>query len=109
MNDQVKDDIARDFLENNIDEIKRSYNPSEMWLFGSRATGKTKKDSDLDFIMVSDAFEGVKFIKRMGMVLKKVDFPIHADFICYTPEEFEKKKGQITIIREALKEGIRIL
>jgi hypothetical protein len=30
------------------------------------------------------------------------------DFICYTPEEFEKLKKEVSIVSEALKEGIEI-
>ena len=35
-----------------------------------------------------------------------LDLP--ADFICYTPEEFEKLKKEVSIVSEALKEGIEI-
>jgi hypothetical protein len=30
------------------------------------------------------------------------------DILCYTPEEFEKKKKQIGIVRTAVEEGIEI-
>jgi hypothetical protein len=30
------------------------------------------------------------------------------DFICYTPEEFEKLKKEVSIVSEAFKEGIEI-
>ena len=30
------------------------------------------------------------------------------DFLCYTPEEFNKLKKQITIVREAVENGIEI-
>ena len=35
-----------------------------------------------------------------------LDYPV--DFLCYTPEEFEKKKKEISIVKEAVKEGIDI-
>jgi hypothetical protein len=38
----------------------------------------------------------------------KVTSDLSADFICYTPEEFEKLKKEVSIVSEALKEGIEI-
>jgi hypothetical protein len=30
------------------------------------------------------------------------------ELLCYTPEEFERKREQITIVREAVREGIEL-
>jgi hypothetical protein len=35
-----------------------------------------------------------------------MDYPV--DFLCYTPEEFEEKRKEISIVRQALKEGVAI-
>jgi len=35
-----------------------------------------------------------------------MDYPV--DFLCYTPEEFEEKRKEISIVRQALKEGVVI-
>jgi hypothetical protein len=32
--------------------------------------------------------------------------PYPLEIICYTPEEFEKKKGQIGMVRDAVNKGI---
>jgi hypothetical protein len=32
----------------------------------------------------------------------------HADFLCYTSEEFEEKRKEISIVRHAIKEGVVI-
>jgi hypothetical protein len=34
------------------------------------------------------------------------DLPV--DFLCYTPEEFERMKKMITIVSHAVKEGIEV-
>ena len=77
-------------------------------LFGSSSKGKTHKYSDVDLIIVSPKFKGIEFRYRQLGFYKywKSDQPF--DFLCYTPEEFDKISKQITIVKEAAKEGIEI-
>ena len=78
-------------------------------MFGSRARGDNFNDSDYDIIIVSPDFANILFTQRIA---KMYDFwkhyPLDIEPICYTPEEFEKKKKQIGIIRTAAEEGIEI-
>ena len=80
----------------------------KMILFGSLAKGRYHKDSDIDLIIVSDKFRGKKSFKRSIGFYKYWDSDYPVDFLCYTPEEFNKLKRQITIVREAVREGIEI-
>jgi predicted nucleotidyltransferase len=75
-------------------------------LFGSRARGEARGDSDLDVIVVAQAFEGAPFLKRMPMMLRMVRFPRHVDFLCYTPAEFEQVQRTSAIVHQAVQEGI---
>ncbi|ATZ60999.2 MAG: hypothetical protein DDT33_01410 [Firmicutes bacterium] len=77
-------------------------------LFGSVARGESREFSDLDVILVSEEFEGKSALKRPVPFYLEWDLGYPVDFLCYTPEEFEKKKKEITIVREAVKEGIEI-
>jgi len=80
---------------------------TEMILFGSRATGKAGKESDVDLLVVSPAFKNMKSARGKGLYdFWDLDYPV--DFICYTPEEFEEQKKQVSLVRMALKEGIEI-
>ena len=75
-------------------------------MFGSRARGDYKKESDYDFIIVSRDFEGISIFKRIEMVL---DVRENIDVICLTPEEFEREKNFLgSIVSYAVKEGIEI-
>ncbi|MBI2558984.1 nucleotidyltransferase domain-containing protein [Candidatus Woesearchaeota archaeon] len=80
----------------------------KMLLFGSRAYGKPHRWSDFDLIIVSKKFRNLDSLKRsLGFYdYWNLNYPV--DFLCYTPEEFNKLKKQITIVREAIKEGIEI-
>ncbi|MEA1904656.1 MAG: nucleotidyltransferase domain-containing protein [Candidatus Hadarchaeota archaeon] len=77
-------------------------------LFGSRATGEVHEDSDIDLIIVSPDYEGKDFFERVSETYKYWDSHYPVDFLCYTPEEFEKLKGQVTIVREAVRTGISV-
>ena len=79
-----------------------------MILFGSRAKGKTGKDRDIDLIVVSSRFKRLDFFERGAKMYNywNLDYPV--DFLCYTPEEFKRLREHITIVSEALKEGIEI-
>ncbi len=49
-----------------------------------------------------------QFYERMDKLILLWDSPLDLGALCYTPEEFEEKKKQITIVREAVEEGIEI-
>ena len=80
----------------------------KMILFGSRAQGKAHRWSDFDLIIVSPKFRKTKFrYRQLGFYQYwHLNYPV--DFLCYTPEEFKKLSKQITIVQQALQEGIEI-
>lgn len=84
------------------------YNPKKIILFGSRASGKPRKDSDVDLIIVSEKFNNISSLKRSPNLYLEWDLHHPVDFLCYTPEEFNKLKKQITIVRDAVENGIEI-
>ncbi|CAB50264.1 nucleotidyltransferase domain-containing protein [Pyrococcus abyssi] len=89
--------------------IKKHYPDAKIIFFGSRARGDYLKDSDYDIIIVSESFKGKHFTDRSSEVLRVLwKEGIVGDFevLCYTPEEFERKKKAYGIVREALREGI---
>src|SRR5712691_4747953 len=77
-------------------------------LFGSQARGSTHEYSDIDLLVVSDTFRGKSYVARAWSVRKawKLSHPV--DFLCYTPEEFEKLRHQATIVRDAVREGVEV-
>ena len=80
----------------------------KMIFFGSRVTGKPHRWSDIDLIIVSKKFQNKKFRYRPIGFYKywKLDYPV--DFLCYSPREFNNLKKQVTIVRDAAKNGIEI-
>ena len=95
-----------------INQFKKSLSSNmpvnKMILFGSMAFGKIHRDSDIDLLIVSKKFRGKKSFQRSLGFHKYWDIDYPVDFLCYTPEEFNKLKKQATIVREAVREGIEI-
>ncbi|OEU50492.1 MAG: hypothetical protein BA871_11270 [Desulfuromonadales bacterium C00003096] len=80
-------------------------NPEKILLFGSRIKGTADENSDIDVIVVSNAFATIPFIERMSLILKMIRFPKHIDFICYSPEEFDRLKNKSSVLMDALENG----
>ena len=79
-----------------------------MILFGSRAEGTANRESDVDLIIVSSRFKRWDFFKRGAKMYDYWDVGYPVDFLCYTPEEFNKLSKQITLVSEAIKKGIEL-
>jgi len=78
--------------------------PTQVILCGSRAAGNARPESDLDVIIVADAFAGIPFVRRMSYVLGLARFPKHVDYLCYTREEFARIKDTSSVVDSALAE-----
>ena len=95
-----------------IEKFKKETNKhihiDKVIFFGSRTGKKFRKDSDVDLIIVSEKFSKMNFFKRVAKMYDywKSDYPV--DFICYTPEEFNKLSEQVSIVSEAVREGIEV-
>lgn len=96
--------FQREAMPKLIEEFK----PQKVIIFGSRVRGAARKDSDIDVIIISPDFAKIPFLKRMATVLKKVPFTKHVDYICYTPEEFDKIKNESSTIMDAIEDSIEI-
>ena len=88
--------------------IKNKFDVDKIILFGSRVKGTYRQDSDYDFILVSKHFKDMKFTDRISRVYPYWKYNDSIEPLCYTPEEFNKLKKQVTIVREAVREGIEI-
>lgn len=88
--------------------IENKYNIDRLTVFGSVARGSYERDSDVDLIIVGDEFKGKSVLKRAVPFYLEWDPLCPVDILCYTPEEFESKKRQVSIVQEALKEGIEV-
>ena len=52
----LSDSVVQNFLRTGKDLLVSKYKPERLILFGSRATGTAREESDLDILIVSRAF-----------------------------------------------------
>lgn len=87
-------------------DIKRSYKPERMIVFGSQARGDTHEGSDVDVILIKDTKK--RFTDRIGEVMEIWTGKLPIEPLVYTREEFKEKEKNSDFIRTALREGIEI-
>lgn len=96
-------------IENYTRDLEKKISINKVILFGSIARGKYHRDSDLDLIVLSDAFKKMSFIKRLEFLSvargrKHLDMAM--DILGYTPEEFNKMPDESVVLQEAARDGI---
>lgn len=104
----IADPLVRRFASRHLPRLKRRYRPELVLIFGSRARGEALAESDLDLLVVSERFRGLSFLERAPRLLADLDLPFAADVLCYTPDEFARKRRELGIVSLALAEGIRL-
>jgi predicted nucleotidyltransferase len=101
MNDQditsLLDDITR--------RIREVSDPEQIILFGSRARGDSRPDSDVDLLIIKDNIESIRAeAGRIYRALSNISLPV--DVVVVRPAYVEQYKDIIgTIVRPALREG----
>ena len=92
--------------------IESKYSVDRIVVFGSAARGEMKAESDVDIIVVSkrfglkDFFEITPKLYREWHAREKIRFPV--DILLYNVKEFEKLREEVSIVSEALREGIEL-
>ena len=88
-------------LDEIVKVLKKEFKPSRMFLFGSRANGTHRHDSDYDFVLVVPGNRKSRvnnLIKAEEILDKK--FGISADVFVYSQREFDDWKDDFSSIPE---------
>ena len=91
-----------------LQRLEKSLRPERVILFGSRARGDHRATSDFDFLIVSEEFRGVPWVRRAPMVIRLWDIPLDIEPICLTPEEMRKRSKELSIVGEAVRLGVDV-
>lgn len=97
------------FRQRFLPKLVAEFKPSAVLAFGSRARGEGLRHSDLDLLIVSDRFQNVRWLDRPGLVVETLDLDFGADLLCYTPEEYERKRHELGVVRTASVDGIPLV
>lgn len=85
MSKQNRREQLHSTLLNIVHKLKRDYQPEQIIVFGSAATGHIHEWSDLDVMIVKETQK--PFLQRMRDVAILCDAPISVDYLVYTPTE----------------------
>lgn len=89
--------------------LKDEFNPSRLFLFGSRANGTARKDSDYDFVVVVKKTTKSRAENMLRATKALSHVGVKADVFVYSEKEFLEWKDELSSIPEtALNTGREI-
>jgi len=101
--------VTEDLLKLMVRRIVSEVDPVKIILFGSRARGNAKPDSDVDVVVIksggfADGRSKIKETARLYRVLK--DVKVCKDILVYSEEDVEYWKDSLNyVLARALREG----
>jgi len=96
---------AQEKIQEMVHRIVEQFHPDRIYLFGSRARGDARPDSDVDLLIVMPIV-GSKLSKRVEIRVALHDVGIPKDIAVVTPEEYARyHKIPGTLPRITEKEG----
>lgn len=103
---QVPDSIMN-ILRKYVTELEKdNIHLKAVVLFGSYAKGKYEEFSDIDVALVSDDFQGVRFLDRRRITKPTLATDYRIDPLPYRSEDFNEED---LFVKEILKTGVRIV
>lgn len=85
-----------------IEEVKKrlikTYNPLEIYIFGSYAWGTPDEESDLDLVIVVEKLEQDRYRTLVDGHRALMDLDLSKDIIVFTKEEFEQRAQDKTTL-----------
>ena len=92
-------------IETMVQRIASRFCPEKIILFGSRARGDARLDSDIDLLVVLPVCENRK-AATISMMKSVADLPVGKDIVVTTTQELETRgKLASTVLYPAIHEG----
>ena len=94
-----------------LELLSRRIRVREAYLFGSYAKGTWLKTSDVDLVIVSEDFRGMRFLDRLDLINElqwKAGIRPFVEAIPLTPDEFAERLQESAVLRDASKYWIKI-
>jgi len=98
--------ILKKELRSFISSVCTKFPDAKIIVFGSRARADFLQESDYDILVVSSKFAKMHFLKRMEELFLMWKVRADADLFGFTPDELEKRRGELGVVGTALKSGI---
>lgn len=96
---------TKKLLSEMVKRIREATNPERIVLFGSRARGTARADSDYDLLVIKESDEP-RYKRSAPLYTRLADLPVEVEIVVYTPEEV-RDWSQVpqAFVSTALREG----
>ena len=95
--------INNEVLEEIKSRLVKTYNPLEIYLFGSYAWGKPDDQSDVDLLIVVETADENPYKRPLPAYDALMDIDVSNEILVCTKEEFEKRSNNITTLDYKIK------
>ena len=111
-------ELNRRELERYLERVTDRWPVQSALLGGARvddlngAPAQRERGPEYVLVLVSEHFDGVPWLERVyqaGSLWDALEMGAPADVHCYTPQEFERKREQLRVVREAAGHGLELL
>ncbi|HID05131.1 MAG TPA: nucleotidyltransferase domain-containing protein [Aigarchaeota archaeon] len=102
---------AVEAAEQLLKELSKRFRIEKAYLFGSYARGNWLNTSDVDLIIVSPDFRGMRFMDRLEEIYRvawRLRISPAVEAIPLTPEELKERKETSVVVRDASKYWIEV-
>lgn len=101
--------ISKNIIEEVKERLIKTYNPREIYLFGSYAWGCPNEESDLDFLIIIEKYVKDQYHTVVDGHRALMDMRIPKDIFVYSVEEFKmKSKDQTDLCYKIKNKGKKI-
>jgi len=88
-----------------VSRIREAADPERLVLFGSRARGTARADSDFDILVIKESGEP-RYKRSAPLYTKVADLPVEVEIVVYTPEEVHDwSRVPQAFVTTAIREG----
>ena len=95
--------VTREKIEEVKNRLIKTYNPLEIYLFGSYVWGNPTKASDLDLLIVVEKSDEKSYKRSIRGSEALIDIDVSTDLLVYTRNEFEKLASEVTTLCHKIK------
>jgi len=100
--------MNEDLIAEIVRRIVKAAQPEKIILFGSRARGDARPDSDFDLLVIKHSQEP-RYRRSVALYVALADLPAEVELMVYTPEEVEEwSQVPQAFVTTAVHEGIAV-
>ncbi len=100
----LNDGLIRDIVRRIVETVQ----PEKVILFGSRARGDARPNSDFDMLVIKQSDEP-RYRRSIPLYVALADLPVEVEVMVYTPEEVDEwSQVPQAFVTTAVREGTAI-